>query len=334
MSIALFPYNGLQGTITLKVADVRLDGKEMPWQTIDGDASIVELRNPDEHQWRTASITIELKGPAAELQARVDELSDVQAVAVLDCRSTNHRLAIRLDPDDQLGTWSGTLDIERGDWFGQATLVTTIVATVSQYKARQAGLSAPWIVRFDDLPPREINSAMRVLWENFAMPAHDEMSFLAEFADDLCFLRLDSDEPILYLNQGFTNLRALLDEKPGRPQAQRVLRSQVLTDIASSAWHAMFTAALESVEVDDDGELNSPPEGWQRNVLDTLLPRLYPEVSLAEARHDAWEARRDPNAAASLQERLLPTISQHVQQPKALRAALRGMELADLEAQS
>jgi len=330
MSVALYPYNELQGTIALTIAEVRLDGKEMPWQTINSDALIVELRNPDEHQWRTATIAIKVKGPAAELQARANEISDVQVVGVLDCRSTNHRLAVYLDPDVEVGTWSGAFDIDRGDWFGQATLITTIVATVNQYESRQAGSSAPWVVRFDDLPPREINNAMRVLWEDFAKPANNALSFLVEFADHLCFLRLDTDEPILYLNEGFTNLRALLDEKAGRPRAQRALRAQVLADIASSTWHAMFTAALESVEVDDDGEPSPPPEGWQRNVLDALLPRLYPEISLDEARRDAWEARRDPHAAASLQERLLPTISQHVQQPKALRAALRSMELVDL----
>lgn len=331
MSVQLFPYTELQGTVNLRVTSVKLDGKVMPWQNVDQDELVVELRNPDEHRWEWATLDLEVTGPGGEIQLRSADLADVSAVAVLDCGATNHRISAVLT--QAVGaTWNGSLELHRADWYGQAALSATIVATVERVESRQAGFAKPWKVRFDDLPPREIHDSMRVQWENFEQPAADNRAFLLEFAEDICFLRLDQGEPVLFLNEGFENLRALLEVKPGRPKAQQILRTQILKGMASQAWNAMFMAALEAIEVEDDLP-GLPPEDWQRNVLNIVLPRLYPHVSLDEARNEAWEARRDPVAAAGLQERLLPALSQQVQQPKALRAALKDIVSADHQEQ-
>jgi hypothetical protein len=321
MTATLFPYTELQGNVGLTVTAVRLNGATMSWETTDADNRIVELRNPDQHSWSTGEIDLTVTGPAAELEARSDTVRTVRAVAVLDCGPTNRRQAIELTPAAG-STWTGTFELDRSDWSGNATLSATIVATIDDVDDRCAGFASTWTVRLDDLPPREINNAMRVLWENFAEPT-EQRSFLTEYADDICFLRIDPAQPLLFLNSGFAGLRALLEEKPGRPREHRLLREQVLTDLAATTWHALFTAALEAIEKDDEGHPGLPAEDWQRNVLDALLPRMYPNISIEEARRDAWENRHDRSAAAGLQERLLPAVSQHVLQPKTLREAIR-----------
>jgi len=324
VSATLFPYLELQGAVNLTVRAVQLEGKTLPWTIIFQDDQLVELHNPDGDHWASGRIEVELRGPAAELQARKGELVDVKALVVLNCRPSNNRVAVELTPKGDGSTWVGAIDLDRPDWYGQATLHGTVLANIDGVADRQAGFAPPWTIRFDDLPPREIHNAMRIKWVDFQNPPQD-LQFLTEYSEDVCFLRIDPDEPRLFLNDAFQGLRALLEQKPRPPLAQRILRDQVFTDIAARTWSALFMAALEAMEMDEDDQLAPPPEDWQRNVLEALLPRLYPDSPPDEARMDAFEARREASGAARLQERLLPAAGQHVMYPKSLRAAIQNV---------
>ncbi|WP_369068365.1 hypothetical protein [Kineococcus terrestris] len=320
MSLELFPYLELQGTVTLRVTRVELDGKEMPWTTIFHDSRAVELRTQDGSRWSTARLAVELDGPAAEFEQRKTDLQDVRALVVLNCGPSNTRVSVPLHRTGEGARWQGELEIDRSDWYGDASLRGTIVAGIEGVANRQAGFALPWSVSFDDRPPREPQNSVRTTWIDFVNPP-EEVHYLKAFEDEVCFLRLDAEEPHLYLNEGFSTLKALLTEKARRPLAERVLRDQVLSDVASHVWPALFIAALEAV-LDEEGDLRRPDEQWQRNALDALLPRLYPEMSLDEALREAFEARREPSSAARLQERLLPAVRQHVGYGKTLRKSL------------
>jgi hypothetical protein len=331
VSFQLFPYTELQGTVDFEVKAVSLDGKDLHWQAIYTDQRIVELRSPDEVSWRVATIEIEVRGPAAELQSRSGDLSHVVSVAVVNCGPSNRREAVQLSEAGR-ALWKGSIELDRSEWFGQATIGCTLTATIEGVADRQAGFARSWTVRFDDLPPREVNNAMRITWVNFNNPT-EGLQFLTEFADDVCYLRIEAgiEDPVLYLNDSFHGLRALLDQRPGRPKAHGALRTQVMTDIAARCWQALFMSAVQAIEADEDGTLVEPESEWQRNVLSALLPHVYPNLGLEDARAEAFASLEDSGSTAAMQERLLIATSRHVNQPKALREAIHNIAEYDFE---
>jgi hypothetical protein len=320
----LYPYRELRGDVELSVREVLLDGKPMPWTVIFDDERLAQLHNPDGDNWNDGRLQLRLKGPAAELQARGAELADVRAFAVLNCRPSNRRVSVQLSPGEDSATWLGELEIDRPDWYDSATLTGLLVGTIDNVPHRQLGVARTWTIRFDDLPPRDPTGAMRIVWVDFRNPPEDK-AFLSDFANQVSFTRIDPKVPTLYLNEGFPNLRSLLEEQPRRPRAQRIMREQVFANVAMGTWIALFMAALAAVEVDEDGRPTEPAEDWQRHVLETLLPFMYPDQAHDEARVDAFAAYKDPSAAAALQERLLFAATENINFPRTMRSALVGL---------
>jgi hypothetical protein len=318
----LFPYRELRGAVELRVVEATLDGKLLPWDAVFQDERVVQLNDPDGAPWDSARLRVELRGPEAELQARAGDLGRIRAVVVLNCGPSNTRVATELRPATAPATWQGEVDLDRPDWYGQATLRGTLVADIEGVTDRMAGFADSWTVRFDDLPPREVKNGMRITWVDFENPPQ-EQSFLHEYSADVFFLRIEPDEPQLYLNDAFEGLRSLLDERPRRPAAERALRDQVLADIAARTWQALFLSSLEAVQEDEQGDLQPPEADWQGHVLATLLPRLFPDTPYEESLKDAWTTRRESDGAARLQERLLPAAGLQADYPKRLRAGLK-----------
>lgn len=311
----LYPYPTLFGDVKLEITGVEIDTVAVP-ELIDDDRRRVRLERAERETWEAAKISFKLAGPASELAFATDPA----AVVVANCGPANTRVSTMLQPVDGVRfQWRGELVVDRVLWFGRGSLQAYITATVDSVPNRIVGTAEAWDVELDDLPPSPVANSLPVRWIDFRHPG--EETYLVRFAADPYYLRIDPDRPALLLNKDFDGLDQLLADRRRRA-ADRALHDQARANIASEVWMGLFNASLDAVE-QIDGTVAWPDADWQRVVLEALLVRMYPERGLDDALDDAYRARHEPDAAAALQEILLPAAMEQASLPKLLRDGLR-----------
>jgi hypothetical protein len=315
---SLFPYKTLFGDVRLSIDDLYVD-EEHRSGAIRNDERIVELARLDRSAWSRATLVVSIAGPAGELL----ETTAPVAVVVVNCGRTETRQSTVLLRDDAApGRWFGEIELDRAMWFGSAEVRGGIVATVDGEPHRIIGWGDPWMLEFDDLPNRPaVGGAIKITWVHFNEPG-DDRQFLKLHADKPYFLRIDPSEPQLFLNSDFEGLQQLLADRRGRRGADLALHNQMRSGIADKTWTALFNAAIDTVEPDDEGNPSWPEIDWQRTVLETLLDLMFPEQTREEALRDAFSAYRE-RGGAELQERLAPAASTQARMPRLLREGIR-----------
>lgn len=316
---ALFPYKTLFGDVTMVITEVTIDDEPVA-DRVDFDQRSVDLHRVERADWEAARLSLVVTGPAGE----IGELENPVCVAVANCGPSNHRVSVFLDPDPATpGRWTGELLLERQHWYAQAEVKCGIVATVEGDDHRVVGWGETWTAQFDDLPNRPVNGAIKITWIDFANPGDGQPQWLREFAEQYAYLSIDPDEPQLFLNRGFDGLEQLLADRRRR-HLDKALHDVTRASIADKTWTALFNASLDGVEIDDtSGDLSWPPSDWQRTVLQSLLARMYPDITLDEALRAAWETRQTPDTPGLLQERLAPAASSQARAPRLLRDGIR-----------
>lgn len=316
---ALFPYRTLFGDVTADIVEIAIDDVGVSGR-VDIDERRIALQGVGRASWDTVRLTVSVAGPAGELA----EADNAVAVAVANCGPSNTRVSTVLEPDGATpGRWTGELSLDRHLWFGQAELRCGIVATVDGEDNRIIGWADTWTIGFDDLPNRPvIGGAIKITWLDFNNPG-DDRTHLRRHTDKYLYLSIDPHEPQLFLNRGFDGLEALLVDRPNRRGADRALHDQTRASIADKTWSALFNTAIDSVEVDGDNNPEWPEIPWQQVVLRSLLDQMYRDQSPDTALANAYEARRSPDAAGSLQERLAPAASAQARAPRLLRDGIR-----------
>jgi hypothetical protein len=315
----LYPYDTLFGDVSVTVKSVEIDDHEIAGR-IHVDQRLVDFEGLDRAQWETARLDFEVAGPVAELAA----LDGASAVAILNCGPSNTRLSIALTADDaSAGHWQGSFELVRDDWYGQAELRCGIVATVDDVANRIVGWADSWKLAFDDLPSRPtIGGSIQITWVDFKEPG-DDRKYLRRHDDKYCYLSIDPHEPQLFLNKSFPGLEALLVDRRRRA-ADKALHDQTRASIADKTWTALFNAALDFVELDEEtDEPRWPDVEWQRTVLETLLASMYPDDAAEEALANAYTARHSTDAAGTLQELLAPAAGEQARAPRLLREGIR-----------
>ena len=319
---ALFPYKTLFGDVTLDVEEVRID-REPVTDLVDLDERSIDLHGLERAQWDFASISLVVRAPPAEIGNAID----ANCVAVANCGPTNNRVSVELTEDpDTPGQWRGELVIERMYWYAQAQLRAFVVATVDGTRNRIIGASAAWSLRLDDLPDRPVKGAISITWVDFGDPP-DDKGFLRKHHQNYAYLSIDPDEPRLFLNQSFEGLEQLLADRR-RQGLDKALHDQTRAAIADKVWSALFNTAIATVESDPDtDEAVWPSVDWQRNVLEALLPRMYPDRAIEQALADAWAANSASDSPGTLQELLAPAAAMQVRGPRLLRDGIRDIAL-------
>jgi hypothetical protein len=85
----------------------------------------------------------------------------------------------------------------------------------------------------------------------------------------------------------------------------------------------MFNASLGAVEQESDEQVVWPSNAWQRQVLETLLPRIFPDQQVDSSIRQAYEDDQDPYAARLLQSRATAAINSMLREPQKLRRTIR-----------
>jgi hypothetical protein len=310
MHTVLFPYKTLTTEPVLTLSNPRVDGEPRQLLGREGHIDLFDL--PD--GWRQARVGLRVQLPADELSSI--GASEPEVVATLHCGPTNLRVARRLEPAGQAGQWVGEFDLPRTLLVDRAELYTTVAGNVGGERHRWLGRSRA--VQVDIAPPRspEIGAGgqIPVVWRDFTATDEGQNPIDPALHGEVAYVDLTGPAgPVIYLNDGIDGLRRLLDDRTGRSVLERAARDVVFDLIAQSSLVAMFNAAVAAAaELAEDGEAQMPSADWQRGVLESLLPLMYPDREADAALAVVTEARESGDDAQDVQTRLLGAAARHV----------------------
>ena len=329
----LFPYPILVGDVELKITDAKVDGLPIPTDLLERERRMVSVNAAERQKWDVATLQIEAVGPQTEIKERIAEGLVPKALAVLHGSATNMRRAALLEADPKNpARWTGKLSIERPYWYGKLVLNCSLVSEVGGATDRIIGVANPWTVALDDLPRPPVKGNIPVLWDDFGNPR--DLDELKLFEAEPCFIHLDPDQPVLYLNEAFPGLRPLLEDRRRRERDEQVLHDQTRVTFATEAWGGMFNVALSAAAAaSEEDEIAWPDAEWQRSVLEILLDRMYSDQTLSDALHEAVTLFEQGDGVSAVHERLTPAISGQVGAARLLRASITRLESLREEAE-
>lgn len=272
-----YPYPTLTEPLVMVADTQTLDGGDPPMDLLAARRSI-DLSGLASG-WRRAVFRMRLELPRSLLN---DNVRDVRVTLGVNCPSTNLRFGAGLSPGARLGTYVAELEIESGCLARRATLQAVVSATIDGVPNRYYGRSEVWNIWVSAPEIPLLTGDLDVKWADFTgddCPSGIDRAFSTQ----AYYVDITADPPVIWLNEGVPDLRRLFDDAPRRSSAEKALRDSHFHAIASSGWLAMFNASLGGIEPDNAGGVLWPAVEWQRQVLLTLLPKIYPDLSSDDA---------------------------------------------------
>jgi hypothetical protein len=301
-----YPYRTIVDPLPLVAETQILDGQVPPVDLLAARRSIDLSRLPA--GWHRASLRLRFDLPQ---QLIGEGVTDVDVTLSLDCASTNLRF--------------GDLEIEAGALAHRAVLRAVVAATIDGVPKRYYGESESWNVWVSAPEVPLLTGDLDVKWADFTgekRPAAIDPAF----KDHAHYIDVTAEPPVIWLNEGLRDLRRLFDSAPRRSRAETALRDAHFHSIATSGWLAMFNASLGAIQADGDGTVMWPANEWQHQVLLTLLPRIYPDLSTDDSLQRAREDDADAAGSRLLQARALAAVNGLLREAPKIRAAIRALE--------
>jgi hypothetical protein len=311
-----FPYRVLTEPIGLVAETPRVDGMR-PSISLTAGQRTIDLSGLNE--WRRVSIRMRADLPSVEMM----DYTDVAVTLSVNCAATNLRMGVQMARSARQDSWSGELEIEAGALAKRATLQAVVTATVAGEPKRFIGVSEPWKIWIATPEVPQFSGDLEVKWADFTKNESRPQVVDPAFSDLGHYVDITSDPPVIYLNEGVPDLRRLFDDVPNRNVAERAIRDAYFHSIAVSGWLSMFNASLGAVEQESDDQVVWPDNAWQSQVLETLLPRIYPDQQVESSIRQAYEDDQDPYAARLLQSRATAAINAMLREPQKLRRTIR-----------
>jgi hypothetical protein len=324
---ALFPYKTLDVEPSLHLSSPVLDGEPAPLLPREGRVSLHDLPAG----WNVAKLQVRATIPPDAMDAI--GARDPRAVLTLHCGPTNLRAVSALRAGESAGDWIGAVELARMHLHERAELYVTVTGSIDGIDDRWLARSEAWSV--DMQPPRDVEISggeIPCRWRDFTEAGPGENPIDPAFHNEVSYVDLNALEgPVIYLNEGIDGLRRLLDQRPGRPRLGRAVREAALDLIAQPALVAMANAALAAAVPDGSDEIDWPGESWQRGVLESLLPAMYPDRDPSAALVAAVEATAGGDGARDVQTRLQAAAGRSIKVANHTLSVLRALELSDGE---
>ncbi|WP_406513214.1 hypothetical protein OG851_33915 [Streptomyces sp. NBC_00161] len=316
----VYAYPTLVGKIEVTVRAACIDGKPLQLSLISHRDQVVALHQVERDDWTEGVLDLEVSLP-------MDELADgpwsaVTCVAVLTEGATNTRVVSRLERRRDDRYWRGEVRVRRSTHLARAVLDVSVVGSHGGVDGRVLGTSdSPWIV---DLLARTPTRArdLEILEADFR---DGPQEWLRPFMEAPWLIDTTGELPTVLLNSSFEGLVELLSGARGH--LEKATAGLVAGQIAGEAWATMFHSALSDLEFDEDGTPRFPG-GWRESVLRSLLPEVFPGLSLPEALDEAHSRRGDSRGWAQVQSRIQFVAGRRGQVPKNLTAAIRAVSRA------
>ena len=211
----------------------------------------------------------------------------------------------------------------RASFAGKLKLEGVICGTIEGSGHRFLGRSEPWNLYFDEADHLPLSGTLRVQWVDFDQPG--EYTFLTEYADQSFYTDLVDDRPTVFLNRSekYSGLFALLADRKRTVRWDRALHNAERVSIARSVWMAMLNAAIAAIEQGQEGDdPDWPEQDWKRQVLQKLLPKIYPDKSDREALREAVVNWNSKHGAGQLESRAQAEIGKVIRADRLLRLTL------------
>jgi hypothetical protein len=245
--------------------------------------------------WRRLGFGIEARLSPEQLTWAVppgiDPSADARMIVQLTCPSTKLRRGIQMRPESS------------GAWRGEAVL------------GERARLEL-------DPSTNAAPSSVEVVWEDFESSSS---VWRRAHAHDVFSLAIE-DRPIVYLNSRYHELRDVLEStsKRGPQAAQRELTAAL---IAHPVLVQLSSIAILCVDLDDQTQTVTKPSGWRGDLLDALLPSLYPASSSVDAALlRLGEDTQDSFMVGDLFGRLGSSVQRMISTHETVETAIRAFE--------
>jgi hypothetical protein len=285
-------------------------------------------------EWRRLGFRIEVQLSPEQIQwvlpPGVSPSGATRMVALITCQPTKLRRAVHLI-ESTSGIWTGEAALLKEDVSQRVTFLPQLLLTRdldvpanSTYAFQRASLiGIGEQVRLElATVPRSATSAVEVFWEDFESSSN---VWRRANAEDVFNLSIE-DRPVVYLNSRYHELRDILEStsKRGSQAAQRELAAAL---IAHPVLVQLSSIALSAVRFDDSTQTSYKPGGWQGDMLDTLLPSLYPGLpSMDAALRRVGEDAHDPFTAADLLARVGTCVQRMISTHETIETAIRAFE--------
>jgi hypothetical protein len=311
---------------------------DLSWLVTETDAEgdhrgmTLELRKSDA-PWRALRVELAAQLEESALKRVLPPTSnlaeDTMLVVSVRCPSTKLRRAVLLKCVGQ-GKWSGQITVHRREVRSTVRLEPRLVRRTALpgadeplgNVARDRGAliaEGPAVILAIDETARRVPGAIKMGWEDFRVSSH---LWRKAHSTNLFFLEID-DEPLLWLNSVYSQLRAVLYSKADSG-TDAVLRRMSNALLAQSVWLKLFTVALNALSLDEETDEVDPPEGWRAIVLTNFLRRIYPGVGKDEQLRRVMAAR-GPDQIGTLMSQagsvVQEIVGSHSLVAKAIRAA-------------
>ena len=318
----IYPYPTLKTSLDLTVTSVEIDGDKADDQILRSHNQMIDLHEHYNHNWNSAKFLFEVVAQPEVVDRFESDHNEIAVALSLNCRPTNARLSLDLQKSEtEPGKWKGELKTRREFFSGRLDLSASASATVNGIPSRLVAKSEPWWVFFDEPNTVKVGGALKVKWVDFQDTGAPHVA--RQFPDATHVVDLDGALPVVYLNQSFEGLHALLKDQKDRSTVEQALHDAHRYSIARSVWMALLMDSLAAVRM-EEGETEAlwPDKEWQREVLRRLLPKIVPHKTDQELLNMAGEDWQSGTGLASFLPRAEAAIGDFIECNAALRKSL------------
>ena len=318
----IYPYPTLRTSLDLTVTSLEIDGQKADDEILRSHHQMIDLHQHYLDGWKAAKFSMEVVAQP-EVVERFEKDHDELIVSLsLNCRPTNARRSLVLTKSaTEPGKWHGEIETQREFFGGRVDLSASAATTVEGVPFRLVGKSDPWWLFFDEPTTVKIGGALKVVWSDFKGEGAPMVA--RQFPDATHVVDLDGPLPIVYLNQSFEGLHALLKDKKDRSTVELALHDAHRYSIARSVWMTLLMDSLAAVRTEEDEtEAEWPNKEWQREVLRRLLPKIVPHKTDQELLNMAAEDWQSGTGLATFLPRAEAAIGEFIDCNSALRKSL------------
>lgn len=290
-------------------------------------------------EWSTLAFKLKASLPEGELSRVLpktsDPAEDLTLLVSMACKKAKYRHGVTLEWMGE-GKWVGDVSLRKRDVRGTVRLRPMLVRSTA-LPSPKAGGDAPGspvkpgmmvamgdpISLYVDEPQNLFETPIEVKWDKFAT---SDNTWRENHESDVFHLEPHGTLPTLTMNEGIDGLRRLLDSE-GNDGPDAALRDITAVMVAQSVWLQLAVAAFGAVDFDEEtGEAQLPMEAWQRDVVKTLLPRMYPRQDEGERLAHLGGDLNDRDGIKTVMERAGSAVQDLLRTYRYVEAALRARE--------
>lgn len=295
-----------------------------------GDGAVRQAYEVGNSDWQRIKVFFKLKNGSNDvkslLQPGEDEEQALRPVLSVRCRKTNLRFVAPVLRSE--AGWLAETIIDRRLVRHVVTIRPLLIRTapaVARSRSGRANVAGailgegPAVQFVVDASANPFAGGLDVRWEDFRASmdswrrSHDADLYAVSF----------EPEPTVWLNAKHQKLHAILHDDTSSGTAA-LIRQALFSYIKEGIWSSLFRAATSSITRDPETGTVLDPDGWQSVVMDSLLPKIYPEAGGKEKQLEALaDALTDPDAGAGLEARLRSAVQAVSNSTKSMNRIVR-----------